>query len=90
MNALIQWYWNNPFAQRATWALIHFLWQGCAIAGMLLVALYLLRRATPQIRWAASCVALGLMVIAPLVTACYIAPERPLRPPSCELMPPRR
>jgi beta-lactamase regulating signal transducer with metallopeptidase domain len=51
------------------WALLQFLWQGTAIGIVLVAALALLRRRSARSRYAVSCVALTLMVAAPLVTA---------------------
>ena len=30
---------SNPLAQRVGWALVHFLWQGAAVAGVLVLSL---------------------------------------------------
>lgn len=43
------------------WALIHFLWQGAVVALVLALALGAMRRATPQMRYAAACLALITM-----------------------------
>jgi beta-lactamase regulating signal transducer with metallopeptidase domain len=50
------------------WALIHFLWQGAAIALAAGVMNTALRRASPQARHALFCGALALMAVAPAVT----------------------
>jgi beta-lactamase regulating signal transducer with metallopeptidase domain len=46
------------------WALIHFLWEGALIAALLAGTLAFLRHAGSRIRYAASCAALALMVVA--------------------------
>jgi hypothetical protein len=48
--------------------LLHFLWQGAAIAAALALFDLAARRAAPAVRYAAACAALALMAIAPPVT----------------------
>ena len=55
------------------WALVHFLWQGLAIAGILLIALQLLR--TAEMRYQACAGALALMALAPVATFIWLAPH---------------
>ena len=43
MNALTEWL-SNSVARRIGWALIHFLWQGTAVALLLAAVLAMLRR----------------------------------------------
>ena len=52
--------------------LIHFIWQGLLIAGLLAIALLLLKKASPTSRYLASWVALTLMIIAPIITISQI------------------
>src|SRR5687767_12501460 len=56
--------------ERLVWTLIHFGWQGVALAGGLAVVHRWLRRgrATPQTRYLAGCCCLLLMAAAPVVT----------------------
>lgn len=58
------------FALRA--ALLHFLWQGLAVAFLLWVALFFLRKRSAQARYIASCAALGLMMLLPVATATLL------------------
>ncbi|MEZ5303593.1 MAG: hypothetical protein R3F11_23565 [Verrucomicrobiales bacterium] len=46
------------------WALLHFLWQGAAIAALLAAALRLLRRRSPQLRYGLGCLAMVAMLAA--------------------------
>ena len=55
------------------WALVHFLWQGLAIAGILLIVLQLLR--TAESRYQACAAALALMALAPVATFMWLAPH---------------
>jgi beta-lactamase regulating signal transducer with metallopeptidase domain len=51
------------------WALLHFLWQGAAVAGLLAGALAMLRHAGARARYSASCAAMLLMLV--LVAATF-------------------
>jgi beta-lactamase regulating signal transducer with metallopeptidase domain len=50
------------------WTLLHFLWQGALIAGLLAGALAVLRHAGSRVRYAASCAALLLMLVCAVAT----------------------
>src|SRR4051812_17841107 len=52
-----------PAAQAIGWALLHLLWQGALVAGILAARLALLRNRSAQARYAAACAALALMPI---------------------------
>lgn len=65
----------NPLIECLGWTLVHFLWQGVAIALLLAVALRLLRHGPPNHRYLAGCVALFLMASAPAITCYFIAPR---------------
>lgn len=54
------------------WSLIHFLWQGCLIGGLAWIALRMLRGVRPELRYAAACGALALMVAAPVATGIIL------------------
>ncbi|MGH9863941.1 MAG: M56 family metallopeptidase [Candidatus Acidiferrales bacterium] len=59
--------WFSPTVMRPLgWALVHFLWQGLALAALLSVAMTVCRRAST--RYAAGIVTLLLMVAAPVIT----------------------
>ena len=51
------------------WPLIHFIWQGAAVALALAVVLELLRRRSANLRYLVSAAALGIMAALPVVTA---------------------
>lgn len=57
-------------------ALLAFLWQGVVAALVLWLALSVLRRASPDARYLAGCIALGGLALAPFVTA-WIAHHAP-------------
>ena len=57
--------------ETAGWALVHSLWQGVVIAGLLALALIALRKACPQARYLAACSAMVWMLLAPLATALW-------------------
>lgn len=66
----------TALAQALRTALLHFLWQGLAVALVLWMALFLLRKRSAQSRYLASCAALGILAVLPAVTAgvVYQAP----------------
>jgi beta-lactamase regulating signal transducer with metallopeptidase domain len=59
---------GEPLLQRLGWALIHFLWQGAALALILRIALAILRRSSAQARGLAACATLLAMAVAPILT----------------------
>jgi beta-lactamase regulating signal transducer with metallopeptidase domain len=59
----------TSYLQTAGWALIHFVWQGAAIAGAASALLRLTRRRGASTRYVIACVSLAAMLAAPVVTA---------------------
>ncbi len=59
---------SEPVWQRLTWTLLHFLWQGVAVAGALVAALWLFRVRQARARYVLSLLAMVLMAACPLVT----------------------
>jgi TonB family protein len=53
-------------------ALLDFVWQGLLAAFLLWTALFVLRNRSARARYAASCVALAVMAILPIITACLV------------------
>jgi len=60
---------TGPLAQAIGWALLHLLWQGALVAGLLAAALALLSGRSANLRYALSCAALVLIVGLGVVTA---------------------
>ena len=60
---------TTPILETAGWTLIHFLWQGCALAGVAALLLRLAERRSANARYVIACAALVVMVAAPAVTA---------------------
>jgi beta-lactamase regulating signal transducer with metallopeptidase domain len=58
----------HPVARQLTLALLHFVWQGLAIAVVLVLVVELLGIRRPQTRYACSLAALVLMLICPVAT----------------------
>ena len=87
MNALVTGFFYSSLAERIGWALMHFLWQGMAVALLLALALQFLRRASAQARWVASCAAFGLMVLLPVATTCIVSVDVPSIPTLSEALP---
>jgi len=66
--------WISPNAMHALgWALLHFLWQGTALAALAGVAMALCRRTST--RYIVGVAALVLMLLAPLATLSYYAQQ---------------
>ena len=63
-----------------TWALVHFVWQGSLIAGLLAAVLFLLRHRPASVRYHWACGAMALMVILPVITVGILLNEPPLGP----------
>ena len=59
---------NSVTIVALAWALVHFIWQGAAIALVAGFVVAALRRARPTTRYAVLCGALGAMLLVPLMT----------------------
>jgi beta-lactamase regulating signal transducer with metallopeptidase domain len=64
---------NHPLADALGASLLHFMWQGVAVAVVLVVALRLLRGRGAPVRYLASCVALAAMLVLPVTTFLVLA-----------------
>ncbi|MEA2491214.1 MAG: hypothetical protein QOH21_3006, partial [Acidobacteriota bacterium] len=60
---------SSPLAHALGWALLHLLWQGVVVAGILAAALSLLSKQGPRTRYAVSCGALVLLLALGVATA---------------------
>ncbi len=59
------------------WTLLHFLWQGTALALGVWIALALARRARPELRYLVAWAGLALMAVAPLTTFVVLRRTEP-------------
>ena len=59
----------NVWIRIAGWTLVHFAWQGAALALVACALLRLLRTASSEARYVAACAALAGMLAAPVLTA---------------------
>jgi len=66
----------TPLVLALNSALLHLVWQGVVMALLLWIALAGLRRSSASVRYLVSCAALGILTLAPIVTAC-MAYQRP-------------
>ena len=66
---------HTPVARALSWALIHFLWEGAAIAALLAAALFVFRPASARVRYGLACVALCAMLAAPAATLGILWPR---------------
>jgi beta-lactamase regulating signal transducer with metallopeptidase domain len=53
---------------RMGWTLVHFLWQGAALAGVLALILWLTKGQSPRLRYGLACAVLLAMAVAPAAT----------------------
>src|SRR4051812_24200600 len=59
----------TAITQALTSALVHFVWQGVVVAGLLWITLFVLRKRSANARYAASCLALAVLAMLPAITA---------------------
>ncbi|MBI4912590.1 MAG: M48 family metalloprotease [Acidobacteria bacterium] len=59
---------DHSAARTLALALLHFLWQGALLALLARAGLWLLRRRSPQARYALACAFMALMALAPVAT----------------------
>ena len=59
----------TAIGQALSVALIHFVWQGLAVAAALWIVLFVLRNGSAHARYVASCAALAALAAAPVITA---------------------
>src|ERR1035441_7756627 len=64
---------GHPLVHALGWTLLHFCWQGAAVALVLWCVLGLLGGRSSQARYGAACLALGLMVALPIATFAHVA-----------------
>lgn len=76
---LLEIWTTQPFFQALGWALIHSIWQGTAVALVLASAMLHLRRRSANVRYAACCAAMILMLALPVATF-YIARQTAFSP----------
>ncbi|HKF02213.1 MAG TPA: hypothetical protein VKB49_07850, partial [Candidatus Sulfotelmatobacter sp.] len=67
--------WISPSTMQSLgWALLHFVWQGAALAAFAAAAMALLRR--PSARYLTGLIALALMLLSPAVTYFLYAQQQ--------------
>ena len=66
---------QHPFFESLGWTLLHSLWQGTGVAVVLWIVLIALRRASANVRYLASCAALLLLLVMPVITLAFLAPR---------------
>jgi uncharacterized protein (TIGR03435 family) len=64
---------NALWIELAGWTLIHFVWQGAAVAAIAGGLMWLLRHRSPQARYAVACVGLVVMLALPIITASALS-----------------
>ncbi len=59
---------SQEIIQKLGWTLVHFIWQAAVAALLLATLLKLLRKSTANLRYIIACMALGLIVLLPVIT----------------------
>jgi beta-lactamase regulating signal transducer with metallopeptidase domain len=77
---------QHPYAQALAWALVHFLWQGAAIA-LVLVAVHRLGRLSASARYTTGVVAMVLMLGMPVLTVVRLSSTPPTMPSAGAVVP---
>src|SRR5712692_423518 len=67
---------GKPIFQALGWTLIHFIWEGALVAILYASVSVLLLRSTANVRYAAACIAMLLMLIAPAATMFAVSGAR--------------
>ncbi|HEY2589699.1 MAG TPA: polysaccharide biosynthesis/export family protein [Tepidisphaeraceae bacterium] len=75
MSGLLHAITHSPAVMHLGWPLLHFIWEGLAIALALRLVLAALRNVGPQARYWAACTAMGLLAVAPVLT--YVLSDAP-------------
>lgn len=63
---------DHPVGHRLGWALVHSMWESALGAVVLAMIRLVLRRRSANARYIAACATLGVLVAAPILTACRI------------------
>jgi beta-lactamase regulating signal transducer with metallopeptidase domain len=79
---------DHPAIEATGWSLLHFVWQGLTVAGLLMALLLMLRRANAPTRYFVSCAALVVMALCPVCTWCWMV-AHPSNPDVVALTPRR-
>jgi uncharacterized protein (TIGR03435 family) len=79
MNALLLLF-SHPWVERLGWTLVHFLWQGLAIAILYAVVRASPKAAVPHRRYLLACTALTAMLVAPIATYMLLHAPEPASP----------
>src|SRR5690349_18373568 len=64
---------RNPMIDLTGWTLVHFVWQGAAVAAIAAGLMWLMRHRSPDARYGVACAALIAMLAAPIVTAMTLS-----------------
>src|SRR5688572_23368526 len=62
----------NDLVHAIAWSLLHFLWQGAALASAFALAMIVARRCSARMRYVIGCATLCAMALAPVVTLTWL------------------
>ncbi|MFB0552622.1 MAG: M56 family metallopeptidase [Phycisphaerae bacterium] len=63
---------SQEIVQRLGWTLLHFIWQAAVVALLLAILLRILRKSAANLRYIFACLALGLIVLLPVITIQWV------------------
>jgi beta-lactamase regulating signal transducer with metallopeptidase domain len=69
---------QHPHVEHLALTLIHFVWQGLVVAGLVYVGLKVLSNHAPKVRYQLALVGLLILVASPIATFCLLATTPPL------------
>ncbi|MFQ5759525.1 MAG: M56 family metallopeptidase [Acidiferrobacterales bacterium] len=69
---------QHPHVEHLALTLIHFVWQGLIVAGLVYVGLKVLSNHAPKVRYRLALVGLLILVASPIATFCLLATTPPL------------
>jgi beta-lactamase regulating signal transducer with metallopeptidase domain/type II secretory pathway component GspD/PulD (secretin) len=78
---------SQEIVQKLGWTLLHFVWQAAAVALLLGILLAILRKSSAGVRYIIACVAMGLIVLLPIITIQMIHVSTPRLPIEMEPAP---
>ncbi|MCD4830640.1 MAG: M48 family metalloprotease [Anaerohalosphaeraceae bacterium] len=63
---------SQEVIQRLGWTLVHFMWQGIAVAIVLAVVLKMMKKSSANLRYIIACIGLAVMVALPIATLSIV------------------
>jgi len=65
-------FFEAAIIEKLGWVLVHFVWQGAAVAAIMAVVLRLAQKRSAPVRYLIGCAAMAAIVVIPVVTFCVV------------------